>query len=257
MLYFNYRDELYHYGVKGMKWGEHIFGDDLTKLGDRIGAAADRIQEKSGTKLPSIKTYGQFKAGHGASMTKASSSGGSSSKKHVNMTQKIADDIARVLSAQGTAAKGKSGSGGKKGGSGKKSSGGNGKEKTESTTKATKITKEDIQKALGQVTESKVKSTSNMEKDQLKARIDGMSLTEVAKRAINGEFGEDYDLQELLGDRYSEFQKVLAQVISGKLTDDEEDENSSTTTKAVEKGKEYLKRMYANISLTKKSGSSK
>lgn len=41
MYYFNYKDELYHYGVKGMVWGRHKKKDDY-KLKSLTGGSKDK-----------------------------------------------------------------------------------------------------------------------------------------------------------------------------------------------------------------------
>lgn len=245
-LYFNYKDELYHYGVKGMKWGEHIFGEDLTKLGDRIGAAADRLQQKNGGNPSSnIKTFGQWKSSRVTASNKAGSKGSSGKPTVVNkLTQDQINELKERVKNGGTtkAAKGKGGSG-KKGGSGSSKG---------TSEKAQKVTKEEVKKVIEEIPGlSKRTGMDSNTTAYLKKAISGMSLTEVARRAINGEFGDQYNFEELLGDRYEEFKKVLSEVLSGKITEDD-DESVKAASNAVKKGEEYLKRMYANISLSKK-----
>ena len=46
MWQYTYQDELYHYGVKGMKWGQHIFGKD-TRSGVRKNQNPQQISKSN------------------------------------------------------------------------------------------------------------------------------------------------------------------------------------------------------------------
>lgn len=58
MWQYTYSDELYHYGVLGMKWGKHIFGKDDSSTG----------RKRSSNKKPSLyekrmnQVYGKIRA---------------------------------------------------------------------------------------------------------------------------------------------------------------------------------------------------
>ena len=50
MYFFNYRDELYHYGKKGMKWGKHKSKQDYAsqRSGNENASQRGKDQDKYG-----------------------------------------------------------------------------------------------------------------------------------------------------------------------------------------------------------------
>ena len=49
-------NELLHYGVKGMKWGQHLFGDDLRPKSASYKRALGKLRKAASTKASNVKS---------------------------------------------------------------------------------------------------------------------------------------------------------------------------------------------------------
>lgn len=54
--------ELYHYGVKGMKWGQHLFGDDLRPKSAAYKRAASKLRANLSNKIKTFKASAKANA---------------------------------------------------------------------------------------------------------------------------------------------------------------------------------------------------
>lgn len=253
MYYFNYKDELYHYGRKGMKWGENIFTKGLDALNNKIKAADAKAtgNASSSFKIPS---YSEYKANYASKSTGGSTSKKTSSNKTsttINMEQRLIDARARVLSSAGNAKS--SGSGGKKGRGGKGKKGGGSKSKASKQETAKKEeTKAVLEETKAKVEEAKATSTDNV-KTETKSNVDvvdysDLSASEIASKAMNGEFASLDEMKEKLGDRYEDVLNELKKQLGIEENADDESVQKAYEEKIqTANGEATIKRLYQKI----------
>ena len=252
MYYFNYRDELYHYGRKGMKWGENIFTKGLDALNNKIKAAdAKATGDTSSFKIPS---YSEYKAKYGGKNTSTTSKTSTSKKTStiLNMDQRKIDDRARVLASLASGGKAKSGSG-KKGRGGKGKKGGGSKSKASKSSKQETAKKEETKAALeeakAKVEEAKA-TTTDAVKTETKSNVDysKLSASEIASKAMNGEFASLDEMKEKLGDRYEEVLNELKKQLGiEENADDESIQKAYEEKIQTANGEATIKRLYQKI----------
>ena len=252
MYYFNYRDELYHYGRKGMKWGENIFTKGLDALNNKIKAADAKAtgNTSSSFKIPS---YSEYKANYGGKNTSTTSKTSTSKKTSsiLNMDQRKIDDRARVLASAGNAKS--SGSGGKKGRGGKGKKGGGSKSKASKQATAKKEeTKAALEEAKAKVEEAKA-TTTDAVKTETKSNVDvvdysDLSASEIASKAMNGEFASLDEMKEKLGDRYEDVLNELKKQLGIEENADDESVQKAYEEKIqTANGEATIKRLYQKI----------
>ena len=253
MYYFNYKDELYHYGRKGMKWGENIFTKGLDALNNKIKAADAKAtgNTSSSFKIPS---YSEYKANYASKSTGGSTSKKTSSNKTsttINMEQRLIDARARVLASAGNAKS--SGSGGKKGRGGKGKKGGGSKSKASKSSKQETAKKEETKAALeeakAKVEEAKATTTDTV-KTETKSNVDysKLSASEIASKAMNGEFASLDEMKEKLGDRYEEVLNELKKQLGIEENADDESVQKAYEEKIqTANGEATIKRLYQKI----------
>ena len=257
MYYFNYKDELYHYGRKGMKWGENIFTKGLDSLNNKIREADAKATGTTKSSL-GIPTYSEFKSKYGSGgsggASKTTSSKGSGGKT-INMEQRLIDARARVLGSAGNAkTSGKGGSGKKGGGGGKKAAASKASTKKESTKKeSTKKEKKEDTKVQQILEETTSKEDTVRDYSEL-------SVDEIVTLVKNGEFDTLDSMREKLGEELYKkvYDKLLAEA-NGQTS--ESDSETTTKTKAeqekINNGEAVVKKMYDTIFPNEKKKGSK
>lgn len=253
MYYFNYKDELYHYGRKGMKWGENIFTKGLDSLTNKIREADSKVTGQPKSSL-SIPTYSEFKSTYnsGSGGTKAKASSTKKASNVINMEQRLIDARARILASAGNA-KSSSGKGGGKGRGGSSRAKGSTKAAAPTEKKtSTKEEKEKVEEVKEQTKNPEVQTKTESNVQEID--YSDFSADELISKIMNGEFETLEEMKSKLGDRYEDILEGLKK----KLGVDEA--NGETAEKAFEEkittinGESVVKRLYDTIFPNSKKG---